>query len=130
MIFRAEKFEIIRILQGHDARITDLEFSQDSRYLTSSSYDGKVLYWNTANYSLPPIELADNEGFVFGSSYSTDGRFVVSCSAEEPRLVVRPASAGIIAESICRLVSRNMTQDEWNDFVGGDIEYLKTCKDK
>lgn len=130
MIFRADNFEILRILQGHEARITDIEFSEDSRYLTSTSYDGKVLYWNTGNFSLEPIELNDNEGFVFASSYSTDGRFVVTCSAEEPRLVVRPASSSIIAESICRLVSRNMTQEEWNDFVGSDIEYLRTCQNK
>ncbi len=130
MIFRADNFEILRILQGHEARITDVEFSEDSRYLTSTSYDGKVFYWNTGNFSLKPIELSDNEGFVFASSYSTDGRFVVTCSAEEPRLVVRPAASSIIAESICRLVSRNMTQEEWNDFVGGDIEYLRTCQNK
>jgi len=35
-----------------------------------------------------------------------------------------------MVKDICTLISRNMTQEEWNTYVAKDIPLEKTCADK
>lgn len=127
LLFTADTFKLVSLLTGHTARVTDLGFSPDSKTLASSSYDGKVLFWEMANLTNPPIVMDDNAGFAFSLAFSPDGKNLVSSSAEEPRIIVRPTMAGMLAAQICGLMSRNFTPDEWKTYVGTDIPYEKTC---
>lgn len=129
LIFRADNFELVAMLTGHVARVSQLEFSPDGRSLASASFDGKTLFWNMDDFTSPPIIMDDNSGFVFTVAISPDGKYLVSGSADENRLISRPTSASLLADKLCSLVSRNLTQEEWNTYVGEDIEYRKTCTD-
>ncbi len=127
LLFSADSFSLITLLTGHSARVTDLGFSPGSKTLASSSYDGKVLFWELSNLTNPPIVMDDNSGFVFSLAFSPDGKNLLSSSAEEPRLIIRPAMASMMAMQVCGLVSRNFTTDEWKTYVGTDIPYEKSC---
>ena len=129
LIFNGGNFEILGILAGHTARVTDIVFNKNSTAMTTTSYDGKVLYWDMTDLTNPPISMEDNSGFVFSASISSDGKYLVSGSAEEDRLISRPTEASMLASKICPLVSRNLTQEEWNTYVGEDIPYQKTCSE-
>ncbi len=126
-ILDAASFEIAAVLSGQVARVTELSFSPDSRFMVSTSYDNTVMLWNLLDFTAPPVVHSDNSGFVFTASFSGDGNYFVSGSADDPRLVVRPTLPSIMAGEICPLVDRNLSQDEWNIYVGEDIEYRKTC---
>ncbi len=126
-IFNAANFEIAAILTGHSARITDLAFSPDGNSMVSTSYDNSVMLWDFLDFTNPPVVYNDNSGFVFTASFSGDGKYFVSGSAEEARLVVRPASTQLMSEELCQLIDRNLTKEEWNSYVGEDIEYEETC---
>lgn len=130
LVFRTGSYELVRELSGHTARITEIDFSPNSNYMASSAYDGKVLLWNMSNLGKSPVVFDDNGGFVFTVKFSSDGKSLVGGSAQENRLVSRPAASSQVAESICFLVSRNLSQAEWNRHVGADIPYEKTCSDK
>ncbi len=130
LLFRVGSFELISTLQGHKARVTSLDFSPDGNTLVSGSYDGQVILWNLSTPSGKPVIMTDNSGFVFTVGFSPDGKYFVSGSANEPRLVARPAKASMLASQICMLVKRDMTPDEWNKYVGSDIPYRKTCSGK
>jgi hypothetical protein len=45
-------------------------------------------------------------------------------------LISRPSHVDYLVKDICNMVSRNMTQDEWNVYVGKDIPLEKTCQEK
>lgn len=130
LLFRTDNYEMIRVISGHTARVTEIDFTPDSKYLASSAYDGKVLYWSMSNLGAEPVVLDDNGGFVFTVKFSNDGRYMVSGSAQENRLVARPVTSTQLADRICFLVSRNLTQSEWKRFVASDIPYQRTCTDK
>jgi WD40 repeat protein len=130
LVFRSGSYELVRELSGHTARVTEIDFSPNSSYMASSAYDGKVLLWNMNNLAASPVLFDDNGGFVFTVKFSTDGRYLVGGSAQENRLVSRPVSSAQLAERICFVVSRNLTQAEWNRHIGPDIPYEKTCSDK
>jgi len=127
-IFQADNFNLVRILSGHNARITDIGFSADGQTMASSSYDGNVLYWNMNDLTSPPVILNDHSGFVFSVAFSSDGNYMISGSSEGDKLIVRPVYSKILADQICGLVTRDMTIDEWNTYVGDDIPYEETCK--
>ncbi len=127
LLFTADTFKLVSMLTGHTARVTDVGFSPDSKTLATSSFDGKVLFWELANLTNPPIVMDDNSGFVFSLAFSPDGKHLLSSSAEEPRLINRPAMASMLASQVCGLVTRNFTKDEWKTYVGSDIPYEKTC---
>jgi hypothetical protein len=63
--------------------------------------------------------------------FSPDGQLIVSGSYDDKEnLVRRPAHVDNLVNDICTSVSRNMTQDEWNTYVGRDIPLEKTCSEK
>jgi len=127
LLFTADTFQLVSLLTGHTARVTEVGFSPDSKTLATSSFDGKVLFWELANLTNPPIVMEDNSGFVFSLAFSPDGKYLLSSSADEPRLINRPTMASMLASQVCGLVTRNFTQDEWKTYVGNDVPYEKTC---
>jgi len=127
MVFSAGNFEILGVLTGHNARVTDIDFSINSNTMATSSYDGKVLFWDMTDLTNPPISMDDNSGFVFSVSISSDGKYLVSGSADEDRLISRPTEAGMLASKICDLVTRDITEEEWKTYVGEDVPYQKAC---
>jgi len=127
-IFRADDFTLIRILSGHKARITDLGFSPDGQTLASSSYDSNVYFWNMNDLTSPPVILGDHSGFAFSVAFNSVGEYMVSSSSEGDKLITRPVYSRLLADQICNLVTRDMSNDEWNTYVGDDIPYEETCK--
>jgi WD40 repeat protein len=84
-----------------------------------------------ADLTEPPITLTDNEGFVMVMKFSPDGQLIISGTWEgNQNLVSRPSHVDYIVRDICNIVSRNMTQEEWNTYVAKDIPLEKTCQDK
>jgi WD40 repeat protein len=77
----------------------------------------------------PPVTLTDNEGFVLVMQFSPDGQMIISGeSGGENNLISRPSHIDYLVHDICNMVSRNMTQEEWNLYVGKDIPLEKTCQ--
>ncbi len=117
-------------LRGHTARITDVKYSPDYEILASASNDGTIRLWETADFNNQPIVLTDNSGFVFAAAFSPDGKYLISGSMDENRLVLSPTKTSIMADEICDKVERNFTQVEWNTYIGSDIDYEETCGKK
>lgn len=130
ILMNASNYKTIRVLTGHSARVSEVDFSPNSLYLASSGYDSKVLYWNLANSNMEPVEISDNGGFVFAVNFSGDGKYIVSGSAQENLLVATPAESSFYAGMICSWITRNLSTEEWNRYVGSDVPYAKSCSDK
>ena len=118
---------MIMNLRGHRARITNIQFSPDGKFLATASNDGSVRLWETADLNNQPIVLSGNSGFVLSLAFSPDGNYLLTGSTEENRLISSPTSTSILVEEICNGIDRNFTRDEWNTYVGEDIDYIETC---
>jgi len=76
------------------------------------------------------VIITDNEGSVITIQFSPDGQSIISGTDKgKNNLVSRLTHSDFMVRDICSLVSRNMTQDEWNLYVGRDIPFEKTCTD-
>lgn len=125
----AEKKKISEV-KAHTAEINDIRFNNRMSQMATGSNDGTLKLWDTRDFTTPPVNFNDNEGFVMVIGYSPDGQLVVSGTSEgNKNLIGRPAYADILAKDICKIVTRNFSADEWITYVGKDIKYEKTCSE-
>ncbi len=114
-------------LIGHLSRVSELKFSPDGKTLGSCSYDGTIRIWNYRSAEEPPIVMDDYDFWITCMAFTPDGKRVISGSADKT-IRVRWIDMEALAGKLCSDLSRNMTQEEWNLYVGPDISYSRTCE--
>lgn len=113
------------VFVDHKSTITSLVFSADET-LASSSYDNTVRIWNPSKSKQTPIVISDHDSWVMDISYNQQGNVLASCSNDKT-IRLTQVDSEILSSKVCEKVSRNFTESEWENFVGNDIEYQKTC---
>ena len=127
-IWDLNKSEKAHELEGHDARISDITFSEDGKYIASSSFDRSVRIWNMINPKQEPIVLNDHQDWVKSIIFTPDDKSLVT-GCRDNVVRVFPLDINLLANNICNNIERNLTQKEWNKYIGSNIEYEKTCPD-
>jgi len=119
-------------VKAHTAQINDIRFNPVLNQMATASNDKTLkIFNNITDLTEAPITFSDNEGFVLVMQFSPDGQLIVSGTYEgTPNLIGRPSHVKYMVDNICDLVTRNMTQDEWNTYVARDIPLEPTCTDK
>ncbi len=128
-ILDARNNNIIRTIAAHSVRIMDVKFSPDDRQIATSSWDKTVKIWDAVNLGNRPITISKHETWVLSVAFSPDGKFLVS-SGEDGNIFYWPTHASQMADQMCGRTNRNLTQREWETYVGYDINYQKTCPNK
>jgi WD40 repeat protein len=118
---------VIANLFGPGARLSAIEFSPDGMFLVAASNDGNVYLWNAMKWGDPPVVFTENNGFVLSLCFSANGSYFYSGSVDYPRMVGRPNDPDRMAADFCSLLTRNLSQEEWNQYYGEDIPYQETC---
>lgn len=120
-------------VNAHNSMINNIQFNANLKQMATSGMDKKIKIFNIRkpdDLTEPPV-IIDNKGFVLVMQFSPDGQMIVSGeSGDAGNLMSRPANADGLVRDICNLVSRNMTREEWNTYVGKDIPIEKTCPEK
>lgn len=117
-----------RTFSGHRAGVNDIEFSPDGELMASAGSDRRLLMWVLRNPGDLPITMQNNAGFVWDIAFTSQSDYLVAaCSNSEVR--VWPTDPSLLAARICPQLKRNMTQDEWEKYVGRleDIPFESTC---
>ncbi len=114
--------------QGQDFAntVNGLAFSPDGKILASGSNNGDIRLWDVMTRQ-PIGETLEKQGnSVFSLAYSPDGKIMVTGGNDIfiPAWDVDPASW---TAGACRIANRNLTQAEWQQFIGLDEPYRKTC---
>jgi hypothetical protein len=114
------------IFRGYEEPVWSVAFSSNGKTLASGSNDGIVRLWDLHELNTTPITLRGHEDRVLSVMFSPDGERLASGSADQT-VRIWVVRAEILADKICEKVWRNLTLDEWHQFVGKDIPYERTC---
>jgi WD40 repeat protein len=121
-------------VKAHSAQVNDIQFNTTLKQMATAGNDKTLKIFNIkdpADLTEPPVTFTDDEGFVLVMKFSPDGKLIVSGAYEgSQNLISRASHVDNLVRDICNIVSRNMTQNEWNIYVGKDIPIEKTCQDK
>lgn len=120
-------------VKAHTAQVNDIRFNPVFSQMATAGNDNYIRIYNAKdinNLTEPPITISDNEANVSKMQFSPDGQLIVSGTFEGVRnLVSRPVHNDYLVMDICSLLTRNMTLEEWNIYVGRDIPYEVTCSE-
>ena len=126
--------KMINKVKAHSAQINDIRFNTTLKQMATASNDKTLKIFNIENMddlTEPPITFTDNDDFVMVMQFSPDGQLIISGTYDGTQnLVGRPTHVDYLVKDICSIVSRNMTQEEWNIYVAKDIPLVKTCQEK
>ena len=109
-----------RKLVGHLSQITKMSF--DGKRLYSSSYDGKLLFWMTGDEQIKPITLFQSGSWLTDFVLTTDKNYIWT-GEQNGTVTEYLISLPKIAQRLHQNVKRNLTQEEWNYYVGRGIPY-------
>ncbi len=113
-------------LLGHVGPVNSLAFSADGTKIVSGSSDKSIKVWDLTNSDLDPVNLRDHQSWVWAVALSPDSDTVISGSADKT-LRVWNVSTRNLADRVCDSVTRNLSRAEWDEFIGEDLEYVRTC---
>jgi tetratricopeptide (TPR) repeat protein len=98
-------------------------FSPDGQTLASASWDNTVRLWRVAD-GQELRTLTGHTSYVYSVAFSPDGQTLASAGDDTVRLW--PASVASWKAIACRMVNRNLSLEEWRQYMG-DRPYEKTC---
>jgi WD40 repeat protein len=95
--------------------------------MATASKDKTVRLWNLENLKEQPIKLYDHPNWVWSIAFSPDDEQLLAGTQEQ---IVKswPTKIETMSGKLCGMITRNMTQDEWDIFVSEDLKREKTCE--
>jgi WD40 repeat protein len=118
--------EVSRI--SHENLIWTVKFSPDGHHIVTGSQDGTARVFDAAT-GTEVSELRLSEP-VWAVQYVNGQTFLVTASVHQPdvELTRHELRAQRLIDDACSRLGRNLTLDEWKQYVGNEIPYHETCR--
>ena len=121
-----ENLVITKKIQFGYFPIGKIEISPDGNTLAIASANRRIGIYNLTNLEQDPM-IIDNVGFQIRTlAISNDGFLIAGLENGDCRFWSTNISQNIT--EICANLTRSLTKDEWEKYIGNKIEYNEACK--
>ncbi len=125
-----------RVLSGHTSQIEQIKFSHSGKFMATASKDKTLRLWNMEQLKEQPTVLSNND-WVWSMAFSPDDEQIMAgmhsvttgirASETDYTIHAWPTQITTMAGELCGKLKRNLTQEEWDIFIGDDITPESTC---
>ena len=133
-IWQVSNWLTIAVLSGHGAPVTRAAFNHNGSLVVTASQDRTAIIWETATGNRRTV-LSGPSGFINDASFSADGQIILTANEggtvslwETNPMIPSSASATDLESAACGRLTRNMTAEEWRQYMGNE-PYKATCPD-
>jgi WD40 repeat protein/energy-coupling factor transporter ATP-binding protein EcfA2 len=115
------------LIGWHSSGIISLAFSNDAKYISTSGFDKRIRTLSLDKGNQESYTITKHDLWIYDVIFSKDGSKVISCSADK---TIRLFTAGcnLLASGADRKIKRNLSREEWEQYIGPDIPYQKTIQ--
>lgn len=124
-----------RELTGHTSAIEEIKYNHSGNFMATASKDYSIRLWNIRQLNQAPTLLSEHD-WVWSVAFSPDDEQLMAGIHSVQETVVGkvdqtihayPTKIKTMSGLLCGYTERNMSQEEWNSYVGEDLPYEKTC---
>lgn len=133
-IWHTSDWRTVTVFSEHSNQITRASFSPDGKLVVTASADNTAIVWDVPTGKSVAV-LRGSLGYIYDASFSPDGKLILTASGDGTARLwdvnpqVNPNSSTTELLSLaCIRVSRNMTAEEWRQYMGNEPYHL-TCSD-
>lgn len=114
-------------LSGHKAGVSAVEFSPDGQLIASASLDKRLQMWVVDHEEDLPVVMDNNNGNIWNIGFAKGSDYLLAtCNNGEIR--IWPTNPKMLADLLCPKITRSMTAEEWDIYVGAEIAKEETCE--
>jgi hypothetical protein len=115
-------------IHAHASTIFLLSISHDGRWLASTSADGTIRLWLMDDLAVAPIILRGVGQIAYSTSFSPDDRWL-AIGGDNGLVRLWPTQPTALIRQACATAGRNLTLDEWRQYISQSEPYHKLCPD-
>ncbi len=109
----------------HSGPVLTLAFSKDGKLLASGGSDKTIILWDIDSRRSLGQPFEYHRDLVRSVAFSNDGRYLASGSNDNTAIIKDIKGEEQVTQA-CQIVNRNLTEEEWKNYLGGE-PYHKTC---
>ncbi len=120
------------VLGEHTAPIRSISISADSHWLITAGEDTSARVWDLTarDPSRESTILPGHIGPVLSVGISPDGKWIVTGSQDSTAHLWTVVSQEEVRKMACQTAGRNLSQDEWSQYIRDGSPYRTTCPDQ
>ncbi len=126
---------VVRTLSGHISPVEQIKFNHKGNFMATASKDKTVRLWNFSKLNEQPIVLSDHHDWIWSIAFTPDDEQLLAglqstsetLKGVEETIHAWPTKIETMSNILCGEISRNMTKEEWDLYVGDDLTYETTC---
>lgn len=112
-------------LEGHKGIVFNAAFSPDGKWLASTGFDESVILWDVSSHE-QLVTLKEPPGFIPNIEFSPDGKQLAT-GGDDGTVTLWDLDLDSLRAEACQTANRNLTCEEWRNYIGVDTPYHKTC---